>query len=94
MPGDWVNISEDGTVYVNDIAIDEPYLKERGFPEIAILSRRIRFLNQKYLLWEITGVYHSIQETQQSGVFQRSRWLEKLNLKYGPADEIGAVNTN
>lgn len=28
-------------------------------------------------------MYHSIQETQQSGVFQRSRWLEKLNLKYG-----------
>lgn len=29
MPGDWVNISEDGTVYVNDIAIDEPYLNEK-----------------------------------------------------------------
>ena len=29
MPGDWVNISDDGTVYVNDIAIDEPYLKEK-----------------------------------------------------------------
>ena len=30
MPGDWVNISEDGTVYVNDIAIDEPYLNEKA----------------------------------------------------------------
>lgn len=26
--GDWVNISEDGTVYVNNIALDEPYVYE------------------------------------------------------------------
>ncbi len=36
MPGDWVNISEDGTVYVNDIAIDEPYLKEKAFGDCNI----------------------------------------------------------
>ena len=28
-PGDWVNISEDGTVFVNNEAIDEPYLTEK-----------------------------------------------------------------
>ena len=27
-PGDWVDISEDGTVYVNNVELDEPYLKE------------------------------------------------------------------
>jgi signal peptidase I len=31
--GDWVNIDEDGTVYVNDVAIDEPYLKEKALGE-------------------------------------------------------------
>lgn len=36
MPGDWVNISEDGTVYVNDIAIDEPYLKENALGDCNI----------------------------------------------------------
>ena len=34
--GDWVNISEDGTVYVNDIAIDEPYLTEKAFGDCNI----------------------------------------------------------
>ncbi|MEE1028454.1 MAG: signal peptidase I [Agathobacter sp.] len=29
--GDWVYIAEDGTVYVNDIAIDEPYLTDKAF---------------------------------------------------------------
>lgn len=36
MPGDWVNISDDGTVYVNDIAIDEPYLKEKALGDCNI----------------------------------------------------------
>ena len=30
-PGDWVNIDEDGTVYVNDKVLDEPYLQEKAF---------------------------------------------------------------
>lgn len=27
-PGDWVNITEDGTVYVNDVMLEEPYVAE------------------------------------------------------------------
>ena len=29
--GDWVDISQDGTVYVNGLAVDEPYLEEKAF---------------------------------------------------------------
>lgn len=32
-PGQWVNITEDGTVYVDDVAIDEPYLTEKALGE-------------------------------------------------------------
>ena len=28
--GQWVNISEDGTVYVDDVALDEPYISEKS----------------------------------------------------------------
>ena len=31
VPGDWVNISEDGTVYVNNEELTEPYIDERAF---------------------------------------------------------------
>lgn len=34
--GDWVDIKEDGTVYVNDVAIDEPYLTEKALGECDI----------------------------------------------------------
>lgn len=35
-PGDWVNITEDGTVYVNDTALDEPYLSEKALGDCNI----------------------------------------------------------
>ena len=34
--GDWVNIGEDGTVYVNDEALDEPYVTEKSLRECNI----------------------------------------------------------
>ncbi|MDO4807507.1 MAG: signal peptidase I [Coriobacteriales bacterium] len=30
-PGDWFNMQSDGTVYVNNVKIDEPYVSEPGF---------------------------------------------------------------
>lgn len=35
-PGDWVNIDADGTVYVNGVEIDEPYLTEKALGECNI----------------------------------------------------------
>lgn len=32
-PGEWVNIDQDGTVYVNSVAVDEPYISEKAFGE-------------------------------------------------------------
>lgn len=34
--GDWVNIDEDGTVYVNSEKLDEPYLTEKAFGDCDI----------------------------------------------------------
>lgn len=35
-PGDWIDIDEDGTVYVNDIPLEEPYLKEKALGDCNI----------------------------------------------------------
>ena len=34
--GDWVNITRDGTVYVNDKKINEPYIENKAYGEITI----------------------------------------------------------
>lgn len=31
VPGDWINITQDGTVYVNDEELVEPYIDEKAF---------------------------------------------------------------
>ena len=33
LPGDWIDIKEDGTVYVNGTALDEPYVNELAYGE-------------------------------------------------------------
>lgn len=35
-PGQWVNITEDGSVYVNDVLLNEPYISEKSFGECDI----------------------------------------------------------
>ncbi len=35
-PGDWIDISEDGTVFVNGEKLDEPYVDEKAFGECDI----------------------------------------------------------
>lgn len=35
-PGDWIDIGEDGTVYVNGVELDEPYLTEKALGECDI----------------------------------------------------------
>lgn len=35
-PGDWVNLDEDGNVYVNDQLVDEPYLDEKAYGDVNI----------------------------------------------------------
>jgi signal peptidase I len=34
--GDWVNIEDDGTVYVNDKKLEEPYIKEKALGDCDI----------------------------------------------------------
>ena len=36
LPGDWIDIKEDGTVYVNGEALDEPYIDEKALGECDI----------------------------------------------------------
>jgi signal peptidase I len=35
-PGDWVDIKDDGTVYVNNVELDEPYVVEKAYGECNI----------------------------------------------------------
>lgn len=36
VPGDWIDIDEDGNVYVNNVMLDEPYVSERALGDCDI----------------------------------------------------------
>lgn len=36
LPGDWIDITDDGTVYVNQVRLEEPYLTEKALGECDI----------------------------------------------------------
>lgn len=48
-PGDWFDIREDGTVTVNGVAIDEPYLTEKSFG-ICDLKLPYQVPNEQYFV--------------------------------------------
>lgn len=51
-PGDWVDIEENGDVYVNQEKIEEPYLSEKAFGECDI-ELPYQVPDSRFLLWAI-----------------------------------------
>lgn len=58
-PGQWVDIDEDGNVYVDGEPLDEPYLTEKALGECDI-QLHIKFPMAESLLWVIIGLLRLI----------------------------------
>lgn len=91
MPGDWVNISEDGTVYVNEIAIDEPYLKEKAFGDCNIELPYQVPESKIFVMGDNRSVSLDSRNTA-IGCISEEQIVGKVEFKIWPADEIGIVN--
>ena len=75
--GDVIDISEDGTVYVNGVILDEPYLSEKLLVSVT-LNCRIRCLITGFLLWEIIVRFRLTVDRLQLDVLQMNILLERL----------------
>ena len=62
-PGDWVDITEDGTVYVNNVMLDEPYLIDKPTAK-RTSSSPTRCPSRGSSCWETTGAYRSTRGTR------------------------------
>ena len=71
-PGDWVNIDEDGTVYVNEVRLKEPYLAERPWAT-ATSSCPTRFRTEKSLSWGTTAPHRWTPGTPPWAAWPRSK---------------------
>lgn len=80
--GDWVNITEDGNVYVNDVLLDEPYLTEKALGT-AISSCPIRCRNPGCSSWGTIGAFLWTPETRRWAVSRKNRLLESCGSASG-----------
>lgn len=90
-PGDWVDISEDGIVSVNNIVLDEPYVFEpsRGDCNITL---PYQVPESRYF---VMGDHRSVSIDSRStsvGCVAYEQVVGKLRLRIWPLESFGALN--
>lgn len=91
MPGDWVNISDDGTVYVNDIALDEPYLKEKSLGDCNIDLPYQVPESKIFVMGDNRSVSLDSRNTA-IGCISEEQVVGKVTLELWPLTKIGKIN--
>jgi signal peptidase I len=91
VPGDWVNISEDGTVYVNETALDEPYIDKKAFGQCDLdlpyqVPESSYFLMGDHRETSVDSRYSAV------GAVAEDQIVGKIVYCVWPLSDIGVVN--
>lgn len=89
--GDWVNITKDGTVYVNNKKINEPYIENKAYGEINIKFPYQVPENRIFVLGDNRKVSIDSRNTS-IGVVSDEQLVGKLIFRIWPLSEIGTLN--
>lgn len=90
-PGDWVDIKEDGTVYVNDRELNEPYLSEKAFGDCNI---ELPYQVPDSRIF-VMGDHRSVSVDSRNtavGCVADEQIVGKLVFRVWPLDSFGAIN--
>lgn len=89
-PGDWVDIDDDGLIYVNDTLLEEPYISEMSKGECNI-TLPIQVPESRYFL---VGDHRSVSIDSRHtsvGFVSEEQIVGKLVYRFWPLDTIGKV---
>ncbi len=89
-PGDWIDIDEDGTVYVNEVRLEEPYLTEKTWAT-AILTCPSKSQTGRCSSW---GDHRSTSVDSRNtavGCVAQEQIVGKIIFRIWPLNRIGTV---
>lgn len=90
-PGTWVNITEDGSVYLNDELLDEPYLTEKHFG-ISDLEYPYQVPDHTYFLMGDQRETSVDSRHSTVGCISQDEIVGKIVFRVWPLEGFGLVN--
>lgn len=90
-PGDWINIDEEGNVYVNDVQLDEPYLTEKALGDCNI-ELPYQVPDDRYF---VMGDHRSTSVDSRNtsvGCASQEQIVGKIIFRIWPLNRMGVVN--
>lgn len=90
--GQWVDIAEDGTVYVDSVKIDEPYLQEKAFGECDLELPYQVPENRVFVMGDNRAVSVDSRSTS-IGCVSVEQLVGKIVFRVWPLNAFGEVNS-
>ena len=89
-PGQWVNIDEEGNVYVDDVLLNEPYISEKAFGECDI-ELPYQVPDQRYF---VMGDHRATSVDSRStavGCVAQEHIVGRISFRVWPLNTVGKV---
>ena len=90
-PSQWVNIDEDGNVYINGVELDEPYLAEKAFGETNI-TLPYQVPDKRYFLMGDNRDVSIDSRNTAVGCVAADQIVGKVVFRIWPLSEFGPVS--
>lgn len=89
-PGEWVDISEDGTVFVNSVPIEEPYLVEKAFGDTNI-ELPYQVPEGRYFVMGDQRATSVDSRNTAVGCVEQEQVVGKILFRVWPLNKLGAI---